>query len=113
MAKPSTKRREKPNGRPPHKPTAESRNTVEAMSGYGIPHADIGKVVGIGHVTLAKHYRVELDTGYIKANSKVAESLFKQATSGNVSAAIWWSKCRMGWKESIQVDGSFTIAWAK
>ena len=106
MAKPSTKSRKKPKaGRPPHKPTPESRKTVEAMAGYGIPHTGIGLVVGVGHITLAKHYRVELDTGSIKANSKIAESLYKQATGGNTSAAIWWSKARMGWKETQVIAG--------
>ena len=31
--------------------------------------------------TLRKHYRDELDTGQIKATAKVAESLFRKATS--------------------------------
>lgn len=99
MAKP-LKPKAKKAGRPPHKPTDESRATVEAMAGYGILQTDIGVVVGVSKPTLEKHYRAELDTGAIKANSKIAESLYKQATSGNVTAAIWWSKARMGWKET-------------
>lgn len=103
MAKPSRKSRKlapkKKAGRPPHKPTDKSRNTVKAMASYGILQEDIGTVVGVSKPTLEKHYRRELDTGAIKANSKVAESLYKQATSGNVTAAIWWTKARMRWKE--------------
>lgn len=88
------------------------------MVGYGIPHDEIASVVGITAKTLRKHYRAEIDTGGTKANAKVAESLFLQATGtpavhdshGNLvraeqprvpSAGIWWSKARMGWKETI------------
>ena len=102
----------KPNGRPPHKPTAEGRKSVEAMAGFGIPHDDIGKVIGVTAVTLAKHYRKQLDTGHIKANSRVAESLYKMATGDetkkiapNVTAAIWWTKTRMGWSETMKHTG--------
>ena len=85
---------------------------VESMAGYGIPHDDIGKVVGITRVTLAKHYRKELDTGHIQANSMVAASLYKMATGDadkkiapNVTAAIWWTKTRMGWSETMKHAG--------
>ena len=107
MAKPSKKPRKakRKTGRPPHKPTDDMRKTVEAMAGYGIPQTDIGLVVGISKPTLEKHYRVELDTGAIKANSKIAESLYKQATGGNVTAAIWWTKARMGWSETMKHTG--------
>jgi hypothetical protein len=94
-------------GRTSYVPTAEISRLVEAMAGYGVPHIDISKVVGINHKTLAKYYRRELDTGHIKANSEVAASLFKQATEGNnVAAAIWWSKARMGWSETHKHAGA-------
>lgn len=95
----TTKKRAPGAGRKPHKPTAEQRKTVEAMAGYGILQTDIGTVVGVSKPTLEKHYRTELDTGAIKANSRVAESLYKNATGGNVTAQIWWTKARMGWAE--------------
>lgn len=75
------------------------------MAGYGILQEDIGLVVGVSKPTLEKHYRAELDTGAIKANSRVAESLYKQAIGGNVAAAIWWSKARMRWSETHRHAG--------
>ena len=72
------------------------------MAGYGIPETDIARVLGIDPKTLRKHYRDELDTGHIKANAKVAESLFRKAlgnTPQAVTAAIFWLKCRAGWRE--------------
>ena len=91
-------------GRPSHEPTESTRKQVESMAGYGIPEADIALSLEISAPTLRKHYRRELDMGHIKANSAIAQSLFKKATgdgSQAVTAAIFWAKTRMGWKETI------------
>ena len=90
--------------RPVHTPDPALRRQVEAMAGYGIPELGIAKVIGIDPKTLRKHYRSELDLGYVKANSAVAQSLFKKAIGDgpqSVTAAIFWAKTRMGWKETV------------
>ena len=92
-------------GRRAHKPNPFHRRQVEAMAGYGVPELSIPRVVGIDAKTLRKHYREELDTGQIKATAKVAESLFRKATTDgaqSVTAAIFWLKTRGGWRESPQ-----------
>ena len=74
------------------------------MAGYGIPEADIATVLEIDPKTLRKHYRKQLDKGHIKATAKVAESLYRKATSEgaqSVTAAIFWLKTRAGWKETM------------
>lgn len=96
-------------GRPSHKPDDASRRSVQAMAGYGILEIDIAKVVGIDPKTLRKHYRDELDTGHIRANARVAESLYQQAINGNVTAGIWWTKARMGWSEKHEIGFSGDI----
>ena len=63
-----------------HHPEPVSRRQVEAMAAYGVPEADVARVLNIDPKTLRKHYRDELDTGSIKANSRIAESLYKKAT---------------------------------
>ena len=86
-----------------HKPDLFQRRQVEAMAAYGVPEIGIARVVGIDAKTLRKHYRKELDTGQIKATAKVAESLFRKATTDgaqSVTAAIFWLKTRAGWKET-------------
>jgi hypothetical protein len=101
----------------------EQRKHVEALAAYGIPQEDMCKLVlnprtgkPIDLKTLHKHFREELDSGMIRANARVAESLFRQAVGapavydahGNVvkaeqapvvSAGIFWMKARAGWKE--------------
>ena len=92
-------------GRRAHQPDANSRRQVEAMAGYGIPEADIGCVLEIDPKTLRRHYRKELDKGHIKASAKVAENLYRKATtdgSQSVTAAIFWLKTRAGWRETSQ-----------
>ena len=92
-------------GRRAHRPDPTTRRQVEALAAYGVPEADVARVVGIDPKTLRKHYRDELDTGHIKATAKVAEFLFRKATTDGpqcVTAAIFWMKTRGGWRESPQ-----------
>ena len=92
-------------GRRAHKPDPFLRRQVEAMAGYGVPETDIARVLAIDPKTLRRHYREELDTGQIKATAKVAEFLFRKATTEGpqyVTAAIFWMKTRGGWRETPQ-----------
>lgn len=107
-----------PGGRPPYVPTEEQRKMVEAMASVGIQQTEIALVVGIDGKTLRAHFRDELDTAMVKANAKVAANLFKQATKDDpkaVTAAIFWAKTRMGWKEPVthELSGSVDLNFAK
>ena len=85
-------------------PTEKQRRTVRAMSGYGIPQTDIATILEIDAKTLRKHFRRELDRGSIEATTKVAQTLFSMATSGqNTAAAIFWMKARAGWREKQEI----------
>ena len=87
-----------------HQPDPALRRQVETLSGYGVPEISIARVIGIDPKTLRKHCRAELDIGHVKANSAVAQSLFRKATGDGpqaVTAAIFWAKTRMGWKETV------------
>jgi hypothetical protein len=87
-------------GRRAHKPDPALRRQVEAMAAYGIPEADISRVVHVDPKTLRKHYREELDLGETKANAQVAGYLFNAAKGGNVTAQIFWLKTRAKWRET-------------
>lgn len=94
-------------GKPAHWPSEQQRKTVAAMASYGVPEHDIAGVIGIDPKTLRKHYRADLDFAMTKANALVAQSLFAKATgNGNqaVTAAIFWAKTRMGWKETQHLE---------
>jgi hypothetical protein len=93
-----------------HKPTPETRAQVEALRSYGIPVKEVAAYIGIDDKTLYKHYKKELENSAIKANANVGKFLFQAATgqalekgakySDCITAAIFWAKTRMGWKET-------------
>lgn len=89
-------------GRPSHQPTKKSRAEVEALASYGVPQAEIAKLLAITEPTLRKHYRPQLDLAEIKANAMVAQSLYSKAIGGNVSAQIFWLKTRARWKPPVE-----------
>lgn len=93
-------------GRPAFEPTDAERKQVEAMSGYGLPIEHIAVLVrdGIDTDTLRKHFAQELISGKAKANSQVGKTLFQKAMAGDTTAAIWWSKTQMRWRETQQID---------
>jgi hypothetical protein len=100
-------------GRRAHKPDPVGRRQVEAMAGYGMPETDIAAAIGVDAKTLRKHYRSELDLGHIKANSAVAQSLFRKATGEgpqSVTAAIFWLKTRARWKETTVSEITHDVA---
>jgi len=84
------------------KPTDDERVLVEQMCSVGIPQESICLIVrdGIDDKTLRKHFRRELDTAKIKANAKIGGTLFNKAVNGDTTAAIFWAKTQMGWKET-------------
>ena len=51
---------------------------VEALAGYGISAADIAIVLSMDEQELRATYATELEGGHIKANARVAESLFRR-----------------------------------
>jgi len=91
-------------GRPAFSPTDEERRQVEALSGYGLPQEQIAILIrgGIHLDTLRTHFATELVAGKAKANGQIGKTLFQKAISGDTTAAIWWSKTQMRWKEVQQ-----------
>lgn len=62
-------------------------------------------MLGIDPKTRRKHCRDQFDVGSTKATAKVAEFLFRKATTEGpqcVTAAIFWMKTRGGWREAPQ-----------
>jgi len=98
-------------GQPAYKPTDEERLLVEQMTAVGIPQESVAMVLrdGIDLKTLRKHFRRELDTAKIKANAKVGGTLFNKIMNGDTTAAIFWAKTQMGWKETQVHEGDVTF----
>jgi hypothetical protein len=72
------------------------------MAGYGLTAGEIARVLKLDIEVLKASYTDELEGGQIKANAKVAESLYRLALGQGrqaVTAAIFWLKARARWKE--------------
>lgn len=91
-------------GRPTHRPTQESREKVEKLSGMGIPQEQICARLGICDDTLRKYYEQEILNGQAVANEAIAQCLYNKATGGDTTALIFWAKTRMRWKETSGVE---------
>lgn len=88
-----------------YQPTDDQRRQVLTMTGFGIRQEEICTSLQIDKKTLHKHFRRELDTGMTEANVRVAQALYANAVKhNNVAAQIWWTKCRMGWKDTSVVE---------
>ena len=75
------------------------------MAGYGVPIADIARIIGVDGKTLSKHLDDYLKSGKAQANLRVAQTLFQLAVSGtNLGATIFWCKSQMGFREVQQVQ---------
>lgn len=102
-------------GRATFKPTEEQRKLVEQLSAFGIRVDEMPVFVmsstgkPISEPTLKKYFKKEIEHGRLKANVKVANALYRNATEpseksphGNTAAQIFWLKTQGAWKEAPQ-----------
>ena len=87
-----------------HKPTQETRAKVREMAGLGLPHEQIGALIGISDVTLRKYYEHDLQMGKATASAQIADTLFNKAQGGDTTAMIWWTKAQMRWSETVKQE---------
>jgi hypothetical protein len=96
-------------------PTDDQRDLVKRMVLAGVQRDIIAKCVinpnterPVTQKTLKKHFAEELERGDAQANSEVAAALFRAATGktsgAQVTAAIFWTKTKMGWRETSRVE---------
>lgn len=115
-------------------PTADQRGNVEAMIGFGIPEAEICRLLvnpetgrPIDEKTLRAHFANEIDIGQTKANANVGKFIYATITGGpggvdnprgRVDLAKFWAAMRMGWKSTtvhehtgkIKIDARATLS---
>ena len=83
-----------------HEPNDDLRKTVRNAAGLGLPHEQIGALIGISDKTLRKYYHPDLAVGKARASARIAQTLFNKAEGGDTTAMIWWTKAQMGWGET-------------
>lgn len=94
-------------GRPAHEFSESIAKQVRLLSGYGLIDDEIAAVIGVSTPTLRKYYFEHVASGAPELTAKVAQSLYQMAThpeKPNVTAAIFWLKCRAGWDDQSTKD---------
>jgi transcriptional regulator with XRE-family HTH domain len=89
-------------------PTEESRKHVELLVAYGLTLQQIASIMDVTDTTIEKYYSSEMKNGLAKANSLIANRLFKTATEGEghlaLTAQIFWLKTRARWRETDRLE---------
>lgn len=97
-------------GRGTFKPTEDQRDLVMQLAAFGLRHSEIRLLIKgangrpISEPTMRKNFAVELDTGKLRANVKVAQTLYKKAIAGDTTSIIFWLKAQAGWKDMQRVE---------
>ena len=87
---------------PINKPDDGISKQVKTMAGLGLMDEEIAAVLGMKLDALRAAYGKELTMAGPQMVAQVAQSMFKMATDANkpnVTAAIFWLKCRGGWND--------------
>lgn len=100
-----------PPGPKPTPFTPKEIQQIETMAGIGLRVVDIAHIFGISVATLYKRLKdTGLSSEVIKRGrkrgiSKVAETLYKMAVSGeNPAATFFYLKTRGGWRETQRIE---------
>ena len=87
-----------------HEPTSELRVAIRNMAGF-LNQDELAKHFKIDVKTLTKHYKEEIENAQKEDDAAVYKNLHRLASKGdNPTAAIFWAKCRMRWKEVQQIE---------
>lgn len=77
---------------------------VEVMSGYGIPQADIARVLNKDLKTVLKHFREELDRGSATVYGTMVGNLFRLSKGSDgtaLKATMFTLQTRFGWSQFV------------
>lgn len=80
---------------------AQQKSFVETVAGYGMADEEIALLL-VPPLTveqLRADFAAQLEMGPAKANLETVSLLRGAVKKGNVTAAIYWTKARMGWTE--------------
>lgn len=96
--------------------TAAGLAAIEAMSAEGQDLRTIAKRLGVGH-SLLKVWRKDMpavaeafERGHAALADEITHLLLRHARKGNVVAAIFLAKTRLGWRESGPTDNGAKVA---
>lgn len=90
---------------------------VERLAGLGLTQGQIAASLGISEDTLGRRkkdsadFAAAIEKGAAFAASEIANVIYDAAKKGDMTAAIFYAKARMGWRDrdaTLVVDGTLT-----
>jgi hypothetical protein len=92
-------------GRPSYQPDEKTREQVFMWAKYGVPVSDMALMMKISKPTVHKHFQDEIDAGLSHAHTKVRQTLWEMAVSGQFPAmTIFYAKTQLGYRETDTKD---------
>ena len=82
----------------------EEAEMVKFLAASGVTQDRIAKTMKLGIYLLRKHYKDEMDSGLDECNLNVVGALYRNAMEGNVAAQIFWTKARLKWRETTEIE---------
>lgn len=96
--------------RPRWQPTELELRQVEKWASQGLTLEQISWNLGINPATLYKHKRLNtelaesLKKGQSRGVQQISNALFNSALEGNITAQIFFLKCKGGWTEKPELQ---------
>lgn len=69
----------RPRGRPRIQRSESLATQISAMAGYGLPHRDIAKFVGIDYDTFFRLYNPDINRGAFQSNARLSQTAYQRA----------------------------------
>jgi hypothetical protein len=85
--------------------TDKDIEAAQTMYAFGIPQEQIARILRCTHETLVERLGKQMEDYKVKANARVASTLYQMAISGTQPAAtFFWLKTRAGWRETDRLE---------
>jgi hypothetical protein len=85
--------------------TEKDREAAQTMYAYGIPQEQIARILRCDHETLMNRLGKQMEDYKVKANARVASTLYQMAISGDSPVStFFWLKTRAGWRETDRLE---------
>lgn len=94
--------------RPRFELTENHLRQIKALAGYGLTMPQVAAVIDVPERTLRRRKKdseivlAAFEKGKAVAASRIGSSLFERATTGDVTAIIWYEKSRLGYTDKIE-----------
>ena len=85
--------------------TEKDIEAAQTMYAFGIPQEQIARILKCSHEVLLHRLGKQMEDYKVKANARVASTLYQMAISGAQPAAtFFWLKTRAGWRETTHLE---------